>query len=75
MKKVFSVKDDFINMRLDRWFRRNVCEAPQSLIQKSIRKGNIKVDNKKKKVHTNFRKTIKFSLVILTLRKIKIKKI
>ena len=49
MKKVFSVKDDFINMRLDRWFRRNVCEVPQSLIQKSIRKGNIKVDNKKKK--------------------------
>ena len=49
MKKVFSIKDDFINMRLDRWFRRNVCEVPQSLIEKSIRKGNIKVDNNKKK--------------------------
>jgi len=28
---------------------RNVCEVPQSLIEKSIRKGKIKVNNKKKK--------------------------
>ena len=49
MKKIFSVKNDFVNARLDRWFRRNVCEAPQSLIEKSIRKGKIKVNNKKKK--------------------------
>ena len=33
---------------LDRWFRRNVCEAPQSLIEKNIRNGKIKVNNKKK---------------------------
>ena len=49
MKKVFSVKYDFVNARLDRWFRRNVCEIPQSLIEKNIRKGNIQVNNKKKK--------------------------
>ena len=49
MKKVFSIKHDFVNTRLDRWFKRNVCEAPQSLIEKNIRKGNIKVNNKKKK--------------------------
>ena len=48
MKKVFSVKYDFVNARLDRWFRRNVCEVPQSLIEKNIRKGKIKVNNKKK---------------------------
>ena len=34
---------------MDRWFKRNVCEAPQSLIEKNIRKGKIKVNNKKKK--------------------------
>ena len=33
-----SVKDDFVNSRLDRWFRQNVCEVPQSLIEKNIRK-------------------------------------
>ena len=49
MKKIFSVKYDFVNTRLDRWFRRNVCEAPQSLIEKNIRNGKIKVNNKKKK--------------------------
>ena len=48
MKKVFSVNRDFVNTRLDRWFKKNVCEAPQSLIEKNIRKGNIKVNNKKK---------------------------
>jgi len=48
MEKIFSVKNDFVNARLDRWFRKNVYDAPQSLIEKSIRKGKIKVNNKKK---------------------------
>ena len=47
MKKIHSVKIDFINTRLDRWFRKNICEVPQSLIEKNLRKGNIKVNNKK----------------------------
>ena len=75
MKKIFSVKNDFVNARLDRWFRRNVCEVPQSLIEKNIRKGKIKVNNKKKKVLTNFRKTIKFLFIILILKQIKTKKL
>jgi len=48
MKKVFLIIDDFVNIRLDKWFRKNVCEVPQSLIEKNIRKGKIKVNNKKK---------------------------
>ena len=40
MKKNFLVKDEFINSRLDRWFRRNVSDVPQSFIEKNIRKGN-----------------------------------
>jgi 23S rRNA pseudouridine955/2504/2580 synthase len=48
MKKIYFVKDDFADSRLDRWFRRNVSDVPQSLIEKNIRKGNIKVNNKKK---------------------------
>ena len=47
MKKIHSVKIDFINTRLDRWFRKNICEVPQSLIEKNLRKGNIKVNDKK----------------------------
>ena len=49
MKKIYLVNSDFINSRLDRWFRRVVCQVPQSLIEKSIRSGNIKVNNKKEK--------------------------
>ena len=49
MKKIYNVEIDFIDTRLDRWFRKNVCDVPQSLIEKNIRKGNIKVDTKKVK--------------------------
>ena len=65
MKKFFLIKPDFINSRLDRWFRRNICDVPQSLIEKNIRKGNIKINNKKKKVPINFRKMIKLLSIIL----------
>jgi len=49
MKNTFSIQNDFVNSRLDRWFRRSVCDVPQSLIEKNIRQGNIKVNNKKEK--------------------------
>ena len=56
MKDYFIVKDEFINSRLDRWFRRNVCEIPQSLLEKNIRKGNIKINNLKKKTSYKLKK-------------------
>ena len=49
MKKNFVVDEDFINTRLDRWFKRKICDIPQSLFEKNIRKGNIRVNNKKTK--------------------------
>ena len=49
MKKIFLVKYDYINSRLDRWFKKNVCDVPQSLIEKNIRKGNIKINYKNAK--------------------------
>ena len=49
MKKTFLIENNFVNARLDKWFKRKVCEIPQSLIEKNIRKGNIRVNNKKKK--------------------------
>ena len=48
MKK-FLVEDDFINTRLDRWFKRKIHDVPQSFIEKNLRKGNIKVNKKKNK--------------------------
>ena len=49
MKKIYSIKSDYLNTRLDKWFRRNICEVPQSLIEKNIRRGKIKINDKKTK--------------------------
>ena len=49
MKKSYLINDDFISMRLDKWIKKSVSDIPQSLIEKNIRKGNIKINNKKRK--------------------------
>ena len=49
MKKSFLLDQNYINTRLDKWFRLNICEVPQSLIENNIRKGKIKINNKKEK--------------------------
>ena len=49
MKKKFIIDDDHQGSRLDRWFKRMICNVPQSLIEKNIRRGNIRVNNKKEK--------------------------
>ena len=49
MKKIYPVSDDFIDTRFDRWFKKKIFNIPQSNIEKNLRKGKIKVNNKKKK--------------------------
>ena len=49
MKKTYLVDHNLVNSRLDRWLKKNVCVVPQSLIEKNIRKGKIKINNKKYK--------------------------
>jgi 23S rRNA pseudouridine955/2504/2580 synthase len=57
MKKSFNVDSTFNDMRLDRWIRNNLGKIPQGLIEKNLRNGKIKLNNKKtkssKKVKTN----------------------
>ena len=48
MKK-FLVEEDFVNTRLDKWFKKKVYDVPQSFIEKNLRRGNIKVNGKKNK--------------------------
>ena len=57
MKNFFLVTNDFVNSRLDRWFRKNVCDVPQSLIEKNIRKGYIKVNHKREKSSYKLKKS------------------
>ena len=49
MNKIYTIKIDYVETRLDRWFRKNISEVPQSLIEKNLRKGKIKVNHKKVK--------------------------
>jgi len=53
MIKSYIVDLTYNNMRLDRWIRNNVNKIPQSLIEKSLRAGKIKVN--KKKVKSSFK--------------------
>ena len=64
MYKSFLISNDSVNSRLDRWLRRNVCPIPQSLIEKSLRKGKIKVNNKKKKSSYKLQKNDKIDLSV-----------
>ena len=47
MKKSFSVESAFNDMRVDRWIRNNLGNIPQGLIEKNLRNGKIKLNNKK----------------------------
>ena len=49
MRNSFVIKDDFVNTRLDKLIRKVVFYAPQSFIEKNLRNGKIKVNNKKHK--------------------------
>ena len=47
MKKSFIVESTYNDMRIDRWIRNNLGNIPQSLIEKNLRNGKIKLNNKK----------------------------
>ena len=50
MLKKFIVSKDYQDSRFDRWFRQNVSNVPQSLIEKLIRKKKIKINKKRAKI-------------------------
>ena len=49
MIKSYIIDSTCDNMRLDRWLRNKIGNIPQSLIEKSLRSGKIKVNKKKVK--------------------------
>ena len=53
MPKKFIVNKDYHNSRFDKWFKQNISNVPQSLIEKLVRKRKIKIN--KKKVKTSYR--------------------
>ena len=57
MKKTIYVDTTYTGMRVDRFLRKHLGSIPQSLIEKSLRSGKIKINKKKikssAKLHTN----------------------
>ncbi len=49
MKKSYYVDKTFNNSRIDRWIRHSIQKVPQGLIEKNLRVGKIKLNNKKVK--------------------------
>ena len=62
MSRLFKVDKSSIGMRIDRWIKNNIGKLPQSLIEKELRKGNIKLNDKKVKssIKINLNDQIKF---------------
>ena len=47
MPKVIKVDSLSVGLRIDKWIKNNLIKIPQSLIEKDLRKGKIKVNQKK----------------------------
>jgi len=76
MKKSYNVDETFDNMRLDRWIRNNIGNLPQGLIEKNLRNGKIKLNNKKIKSSHKIKKNDQIDLFNFDFKKsIKQKKI
>ena len=69
MLKKFIVGKDYHNSRFDKWFKQNVFNIPQSLIEKIIRKNKVKVN--KKKTKTSYRVQFHDIIEIYGINKIK----
>ena len=69
MFKKFIVDRDYHNSRFDKWFKQNVFNIPQSLIEKIIRKNKVKVN--KKKTKTSYRVQFHDIIEIYGINKIK----
>ena len=49
MKRSYRVTNDQDGQRIDKWFKKNISNVPQSLIEKFLRVGKIKINKKKVK--------------------------
>ncbi len=52
MKKSYNVDSSYKGIRIDKWIRNNLGKFPQGLIEKKLRIGKIKLNNKKTKSST-----------------------
>ena len=68
MKNSFKIDKKSIGLRIDKWIKQNIGKLPQSLIEKSLRKGKIKLNNKKVKSSIKLKENDILSLYNLNLK-------
>ena len=69
MPDKFIVNSDYSNTRFDRWFKQEIINIPNSLLQRLLRTNKIKVNNKK--VKSSLRLNEGDKVLIFDLPKIK----
>ena len=74
MKKTYNVDKKYNNMRIDRCIRNIFGKIPQSLIEKNLRNGKVKLNKKKLKVQKKLKLMILSMFLILIIKKKKYKK-
>ena len=70
MPQKVIVKQDYHNSRFDRWFKANILELPQSLIQKILRLNKVKVN--RKKIKSSYRVQLGDIIEIYDISKFKV---
>ncbi len=74
MKKTYKVESLSTDMRIDRWIKNNIAKIPQSLIEKNLRNGKIKVNNKKVKSSYKIKNNDQVDLYSLNFKNIILQK-
>tara|TARA_B100000686_G_scaffold167754_1_gene175178 strand:- start:619 stop:1533 length:915 start_codon:yes stop_codon:yes gene_type:complete len=74
MKKTYNVEKTFSGMRVDRWIKNVIKKIPQSLIEKNLRKGIIKLNGKKVKSSYKIKENDQIVFYNLELKDLKAKK-
>ena len=62
MLEVINIDDSSVDLRIDKWIKNNLSKIPQSLIEKDLRNGKIKVNKKKVKSSYKLKKNDKIFL-------------
>ena len=70
MPQKVTVKQDYHNSRFDRWFKANIINLPQSLIEKILRLNKVKIN--RKKIKSSYRVQLGDIIEIFDISKFKI---
>ena len=65
MLEVVNINNSSVGLRIDKWIKINLKKIPQSLIEKDLRNGKIKVN--KKKVKSSYKLNIKDKIYLYNL--------